>query len=595
MLKLKKNRTLSVVIAMIMMVGLLAGNINIASANPTQHEVTFHANGGQFADGKTELKKSFDEGTAWNVATAGLESPSKEGYTFLGWSLAPSSTQADLNDAQAGVNKGDTDVYAVYEKKTSSISINFDPNGGEGEPEAVNIEKGTALGNLLPMEGMYKEEHILAGWATTRDAQTPDVTPETVFEQNTTLFAVWEKIEAGADVSVKFDANGGKFSDNSTVKTVEDIKRGTAMGDKFLADEPTSNNASSNPEENKFLGWAASHSATAPDFNKDTVVTGTMIVYAVYGKGVNKDNKNLGIKKDKIQAKTISGTEVGLTFKPFPANELNAGDKVIGYKIYRGTAKNNLEGIGEVNTVTPDAAGNINYKDSKNLEPSKTYLYAVSAIVDREGYKIEGAAEDVIGYWHAGVDAPKMSVKKGKIVVNTTPCSTLEGIKSLAIERANYPKGEFKPVAGAGELAPKSVFTDKTAKAGAYLYRVTVSKEVDGVVYTTKSGVAGAAVLGKVNKKTFRIKIKKKGKSKYVATITWKGVKGAVTFELQKAVAKKANKLKRFKGIRFKKMKAVDKRLKRRTFVKYRVRAVFKYGKTVIKGGWTVSKAFKLK
>ena len=547
MLKLKKNKTLSVIIAMIMIVGLVAGNLNIASANPVQHEVTFHANGGKFADGKKELKKSFDEGTAWSEATANIEHPKKDGSNFLGWSLASSSTKADINEAHAGVNKGDTDVYAVYEKSTPSISITFDPNGGEGEPEPASIDKGTALGDLLPTGGMYKEGHILAGWATTRDAQTPDVTPETTFDANTTLYAVWEKIEDGAEVSVTFYANGGKFSDNATVKTVKDIKRGTAMGDKFLAEEPIPN-ASSNPEENKFLGWAASQSATAPDFDKDTVVTGTMTVYAVYGKGVNKDNKKLGIKKEMIQVKTVSGTEVSLKFKPFPTNELNAGDKVVGYKIYRGTTKDNVEGIGEVTTVKPDADGNISYTDKKNLEPSKTYLYAVSAIVERENVKIEGAAEDLVGYWHASADAPKLSVEKGKVVVDTTPASaTLEGIKSMALERADYPKGEFKPVAGAEELAPNSKYTDASVKAGAYLYRVTIFKQVDGVVYSTKSEVAGAAVLGKVNKKTFKVKIKKV-KGKYVATVTWKGVKGAMTFELQKATAKNAKKLKKFKG-----------------------------------------------
>ena len=595
MLKLKKNKTLTIVIAMIMMVGLMAGNLNIASANPTQYEVTFHANGGKFADGKKELKKSFDEGTAWSAATANIEHPKKDGFNFLGWSLASSSTKADLNEAHAGVNKGDTDVYAVYEKSTSSISITFDPNGGEGEPDPVSIDKGASLGELLPMGGMYKEGHILAGWATKNDAVTPDVTPETTFDKNTTLYAVWEKIEDGAEVSVTFSANGGKFGDNSTVKTVKDIKRGTAMGEKFLAEEPTPN-ASANPEENKFLGWAASQSATAPDFDKDTVVTGTMTVYAVYGKGVNKDNKKLGIKKEMIQVKTVAGDEVSLKFKPFPTNELNAGDKVVGYKIYRGTSKDNVEGIGEVNTVKPDADGNISYTDKKNLEPSKTYLYAVSAIVERENVKIEGAAEDLVGYWHASADAPKLSVEKGKIVVDTTPASaTLEGIKSMALERADYPKGEFKSVAGAEELAPNSKYTDASVKTGAYLYRVTIFKQVDGVVYSTKSEVAGAAVLGKVNKKTFKVKIKKV-KGKYVATVTWKGVKGAMTFELQKATAKNAKKLKKFKGIKFSKMKAVDKKaLKKKWFVQYRIRAVFKYGNAKFVSGWQFSKKIKLK
>lgn len=594
MLKLKKNKTLTIVIAMIMMVGLMAGNLNIASANPVQHEVTFHANGGKFADGKKELKKSFDEGTAWSAATANIEHPKKDGSNFLGWSLASSSTKADLNEAHAGVNKGDTDVYAVYEKSTTSISITFDPNGGEGEPDPVSIDKGASLGELLPMGGMYKEGHILAGWATKNDAVTPDVTPETTFDKNTTLYAVWEKIEDGAEVSVTFSANGGKFGDNSTVKTVKDIKRGTAMGEKFLAEEPTPN-ASANPEENKFLGWAASQSATAPDFDKDTVVTGTMTVYAVYGKGVNKDNKKLGIKKEMIQVKTVAGDEVSLKFKPFPTNELNAGDKVVGYKIYRGTSKDNVEGIGEVSTIKPDAEGYINYTDKKNLEPGKTYLYAVSAIVERENVKIEGAAEDLLGYWHAAADAPKLSVEKGKIVVDTAPCSTLEGIKSMALERADYPKGEFKPVAGAEELAANAKHTDASVKAGAYLYRVTIFKLVDGVVYSTKSEVAGAAILGKVNKKTFKVKIKKV-KGKYVATVTWKGVKGAMTFELQKATAKNAKKLKKFKGIKFSKMKAVDKKaLKKKWFVQYRIRAVFKYGNAKFVSGWQFSKKIKLK
>lgn len=96
MLKLKKNKTLTIVIAMIMMVGLMAGNLNIASANPVQYEVTFHANGGKFTGGRTEIRKSFDGGTAWKTATAGLESPSKEGNTFLGWSLASSSALVRL-------------------------------------------------------------------------------------------------------------------------------------------------------------------------------------------------------------------------------------------------------------------------------------------------------------------------------------------------------------------------------------------------------------------------------------------------------------------------------------------------------------------
>ena len=320
-----------------------------------------------------------------------------------------------------------------------------------------------------------------------------------------------------------------------------------------------------------------------------------MTVYAVYGKGVNKDNKKLGIKKEMIQAKTVSGTEVGLKFKPFPTNELNAGDKVVGYKIYRGTTKDNVEGIGEVSTIKPDAEGYINYTDKKNLEPGKTYLYAVSAIVERENVKIEGAAEDLLGYWHAAADAPKLSVEKGKIVVDTAPCSTLEGIKSMALERADYPKGEFKPVAGAEELAANAKHTDASVKAGAYLYRVTIFKLVDGVVYSTKSEVAGAAILGKVNKKTFKVKIKKV-KGKYVVTVTWKGVKGAMTFELQKATAKNAKKLKKFESIKFSKMKAVDKKaLRKKWFVQYRIRAVFKYGNAKFVSGWQLSKKIKLK
>ena len=67
-----------------------------------------------------------------------------------------------------------------------------------------------------------------------------------------------------------------------------------------------------------------------------------------------------------------------------------------------------------------------------------------------------------------------------------------------------------------------------------------------------------------------------------------------MTFELQKATAKNAKKLKKFKGIKFSKMKAVDKKaLKKKWFVQYRIRAVFKYGNAKFVSGWQFSKKIK--
>ena len=104
-------------------------------------------------------------------------------------------------------------------------------------------------------------------------ATIPDFFEDTEINHNMNVYAVWRDVGSMTDpVTVWFDVNGG--SGSFAPVTVE---RGTSLADAFPKKKPTKSGY-------RFKGWAKSASATAPDFDKDSIVSGDWTVYAVYEK-----------------------------------------------------------------------------------------------------------------------------------------------------------------------------------------------------------------------------------------------------------------------------------------------------------------------
>ena len=127
--------------------------------------------------------------------------PKKPGYEFLGW-YTDSEYKTPYSFSQAVT--GDVTLYAQWalvDPSAVQYTIDFDL-GYEGEKPADAVTIGGKLYNApVPTREGYK----FCGWwiSMYEDGEklTYKYTPDTVFEANTTLFAVWEEEGLGSKLS----------------------------------------------------------------------------------------------------------------------------------------------------------------------------------------------------------------------------------------------------------------------------------------------------------------------------------------------------------------------------------------------------------
>lgn len=187
--------------------------------------VTFHANpenpGEAYFDGdpeKTEKAVEVRKGShiqSFSAAECGLETAPGSHLNLVGWSLSPSAT----DNKETIIADGPVDVYAVYERFKTVI---LDANGGYFP----------MIGNAEEYENTYRagwpfsadfdpvtddDARMFSGWATTKDAEVPDVPEGAYYEDlGERLYAVY-----GEKIKVTLDAAGGNFYGNPEWETYE--------------------------------------------------------------------------------------------------------------------------------------------------------------------------------------------------------------------------------------------------------------------------------------------------------------------------------------------------------------------------------------
>ena len=141
--------------------------------------VTFDPNGGALAD--TEKTKVVSIGKAYGT----MPTPTKEGFTFLGWYTKDS---AKVDDSTAVPYSVDHTLTAKWEAApVKEITVTFDPAEGKVDPTTIKAEPGKALGALpLPT----KEDYGFLGWFDKDGKQMTetDLAPES----DLTLAAKWK-------------------------------------------------------------------------------------------------------------------------------------------------------------------------------------------------------------------------------------------------------------------------------------------------------------------------------------------------------------------------------------------------------------------
>ena len=219
-------------------------------------DVTYSANGGQFADGNDVMLGKTDSN---GIARQPL-APTRDGYVFAGWYYHSNGTdQVDFNQPIVGGSKHVT-LFAAWTpaKQDKTIEILYVANGGtffDGNEtlQGVTDTDGVARLPLQPT----REGYDFLGWSYDRDGNDPvDFTKAIVAGSgHATVYAQWKQ---NNEKAVLYVANGGAFADGN--ETMEGVTDGDGVARQPLA--PTR-------EGYTFTGWTYDAAGTEPvDFTK---------------------------------------------------------------------------------------------------------------------------------------------------------------------------------------------------------------------------------------------------------------------------------------------------------------------------------------
>lgn len=158
--------------------------------------ITYNANGGSYT-GTTSVGYAYNNATSTNITITGTR-PTKNGYTFLGWSTSPSATPSATNSFYNSSTpytfSANTTLYAIWKK---TITITYDSNGGIDTPTATSVDiynNSTSADITLSSLTPTRIDYTFLGWSLYSDATTATYSSGAIatFTESKTLYAVWE-------------------------------------------------------------------------------------------------------------------------------------------------------------------------------------------------------------------------------------------------------------------------------------------------------------------------------------------------------------------------------------------------------------------
>ena len=172
--------------------------------------------------GKPLSTVTLPEGWAWKDESTIPQTEGTQTYPAI---FTPDDTD-NYNTVETDISVG-----VVNEPVVQEYAITFDANGGSVSPSSAQTKNGKLESLPTPTRGGYD----FLGWYTQKDGGD-EVTTDTVFTKDTTIYAHWQK-QAAQEYTVTFDANGGSVNPSSaTTKDgkVESLPTPTRGGYDFL-------------------------------------------------------------------------------------------------------------------------------------------------------------------------------------------------------------------------------------------------------------------------------------------------------------------------------------------------------------------------
>ncbi len=147
------------------------------------------------------------------VSNLTLKTPTREGYTFMGW-----YTSSSYKTKVTKISKGTTGNKVFYAKwNINRYSINYELNGGN----LTNPTKNYTVEDNVELLTPIREGYAFKGWYTTAnfDNQITEISKGTAGDL--TLYAKWENLES---YKITYELNGGINSSDVVTTYTNDQK-----------------------------------------------------------------------------------------------------------------------------------------------------------------------------------------------------------------------------------------------------------------------------------------------------------------------------------------------------------------------------------
>lgn len=224
--------------------------ITINDTGTTDRTLTINPNGGTWNNTKNNSTYNLVPGATMNVPN-----PTKDGYTFKGWSISDTSTK--INGTTLTMGTKNATITASWERR--SYTVKFNANGGTGAMSDMSVYYNVTF--TLPANTFTRTNYKFAGWATEASGKVvykDKATLGTIVsdsETSKTLYAVW----IPNTFTVKYNSNGGT---------------GTIADSVSNNGKVTLSNCTFTKEGSRFAGWSLEADGSIVFANGDTITNG---------------------------------------------------------------------------------------------------------------------------------------------------------------------------------------------------------------------------------------------------------------------------------------------------------------------------------
>ena len=160
----------------------------------------YNANGGSGAPSTQSYTGTSTSNHTFTVASG---TPTKSGYTFLGWSTSSSATSASYS-AGSSISvsyNGSKTLYAVWQQNVTTYShtLNYNANGGSGAPSTQTHDTTTSTSYTFTISSTQptRSGYDFLGWSTSSSASSASYSPGGTISVSAngskTLYAVWQQ------------------------------------------------------------------------------------------------------------------------------------------------------------------------------------------------------------------------------------------------------------------------------------------------------------------------------------------------------------------------------------------------------------------